>query len=124
MRAIILIALVALALVQPTISKADFIISGIGSVSCGKIAETYRLGPKEVENLMMYWAQGFMSGANISASNGGQYRDLQAMTTDEQLRNLTEYCNEHPMADFVKAVLDLYGKLPMKKYTPPASSSR
>jgi hypothetical protein len=54
-------------------------------------------------------------------SSNGQYRDLQAMTLEAQEQSLRNYCDEHPMAEFVKAVLDLYGKLPLKKYTPPAS---
>ena len=51
-------------------------------------AEDYRKNPTEIETVMMYWAQGFMSGANINqwASNG-QYRDLQAMTTEAQSRS-------------------------------------
>jgi len=54
-------------------------------------AEDYRKNPTEIETVMMYWAQGFMSGANINqwASNG-QYRDLQAMTTEAQSRSLRE----------------------------------
>jgi hypothetical protein len=43
------------------------------------------------------------------------------MTLEAQEQSLRNYCDEHPMAEFVKAVLDLYGKLPLKKYTPPAS---
>jgi hypothetical protein len=46
------------------------------------------------------------------------------MTLDAQTRSLREYCDEHPLAQFIKAVLDLYGKLPLKKYTPPASTSQ
>jgi hypothetical protein len=37
------------------------------------------------------------------------------MTLDAQTRSLREYCDEHPLAQFIKAVLDLYGKLPLKK---------
>jgi hypothetical protein len=91
-------------------------------VSCGKIAEDYRKLPADVEIWMMHWAQGFMSGANLNQwTSNGQYRDLQAMTLEAQEQSLRNYCDEHPMAEFVKAVLDLYGKLPLKKYTPPAS---
>jgi hypothetical protein len=61
-----------------------------------------------------------MSGMNISLPPG-QYRDLQAMTVEAQEQDLRNYCDEHPVADFAKAVLDLYLKLPLKKYTPPAS---
>ena len=65
-----------------------------------------------------------MSGENYTQfAIDGQYRDLEAMTMEAQQKSLASYCDEHPMAEFVKAVLDLYGKLPLKKYTPPASTS-
>jgi hypothetical protein len=69
---------------------------------------------------MMTWAQGFMSGANIGLERG-QYRDSQAMTIEAQEQSLRTYCDEHPMAEFVKAAMDLYFKLPLKKYTAPTS---
>ena len=61
-----------------------------------------------------------MSSSNISLE-GGQYRDLAAMSIEAQEQSLRNYCDEHPMAEFVKAVMDLYFKLPLKKYTPPTS---
>ena len=120
MKLIYRIALVLWILIQPTSSRADYVIQGIGLVSCGMIAEGYRQSPRAIEGSMMDWAQGFMSGASAS----GQYRDLQAMTLDAQKASLRNYCDEHPMAEFWKAVLDLYGKLPLKQGTPPASTSR
>jgi hypothetical protein len=122
MKLICSIALALGLLIQPTSSRPDVVISGTGSVSCGKTAEDYRKLPADVEIWMMHWAQGFMSGANLNQwTSNGQYRDLQAMTLEAQEQSLRNYCDEHPMAEFVKAVLDLYGKLPLKKYTPPAS---
>jgi hypothetical protein len=75
----------------------------------------------QIENAMLTWAQGFMSSSNVNLDKG-QYRDLAAMSLDAQKASLRNYCDEHPMAEFVKAVIDLYFKLPMKKYTPPAST--
>jgi hypothetical protein len=122
MKLICSIALALGLLIQPTSSRPDVVISGTGSVSCGKIAEDYRKLPADVEIWMMHWAQGFMSGANLNQwTSNGLYRDLQAMTLEAQEQSLRNYCDEHPMAEFVKAVLDLYGKLPLKRYTPPAS---
>jgi hypothetical protein len=116
------IALAVGMLMQPTSSRADFAAAGIGALSCGEIAQEYKRGPVEIEGVMRIWAQGFMSGANLmSLSANGQYRDLAAMTIEAQERSLTNYCDEHPMAQLIKAVMDLYEKLPMKKYTAPAS---
>jgi hypothetical protein len=66
MKLICSIALALAILIRPTSSRADVVISGAGSVSCGKIAEDYRKIPSDVEIWVMHWAQGFMSGANIN----------------------------------------------------------
>jgi hypothetical protein len=66
MKLICSIALALGLLIQPTSSRPDVVISGTGSVSCGKIAEDYRKLPADVEIWMMHWAQGFMSGANLN----------------------------------------------------------
>jgi hypothetical protein len=57
----------------------------------------------------------------VAIGSNGKYRDLQAMTVEEQQQSLREYCDKHPMATFSKAVLDLYNKLPAKSYTPSTS---
>jgi hypothetical protein len=115
---------IALALlIQPTSSKADYgAYAGVGATSCGKIAQEYQRNPTTMEGLMMTWAQGFMSGENLSPGST-QYRDLQAMTIEAQEQSLRRYCDEHPMAEFIKGVMDLYLKLPLKKHPPPTSTS-
>jgi hypothetical protein len=121
MKRIFNVALVVGMLIQPTSSIAEsFAWAGIGAISCGKIAQDYRQNPTQTENVMLTWAQGFMSGANASIEHG-QYRDLAAMTLDAQKESLKTYCDDHPHAEFIKAVMDLYFKLPLKKYTPPTS---
>ena len=119
MKLICSIALVIGIWIQPTYSKAEFFMAGIGAVSCGKVADGYRQDPSQVEGVMLTWAQGFMSGSNLSLG-GGQYRDLTAMTVDEQRKSLRAYCDSHPTAEFIEAAMDLYSKLPLKKYTPPS----
>jgi hypothetical protein len=104
-------------LIQPTSSRADFAYAGVGATSCGRIAQDYQ---REIGKVVMTWAQGFMSGANM-VSTDGQYRDLAAMTTEAQEQSLRTYCDEHPMAQFIDAAMELYFKLPLKKYPSPAS---
>jgi len=116
------IALVLAMLIQPTSSRADFAYAGMGATSCGKIADGYRQNPTAIEGAMMSWAQGFMSGLNVKELANGQYRDLQAMTIEAQEQNLRSYCDEHPLAQLVKGVIDLYLKLPMKKYPKPSQA--
>jgi len=114
-------ALALAILIQPTSSKADYAYAGMGATACGKIAQEYRQNPTGIEGLMMTWAQGFMSGENLSISaKSTGYRDLQAMTIEAQTQSLRNYCDEHPLAEFVDAVIDLYVKLPLKNYPPPS----
>jgi hypothetical protein len=116
MKLIFSIALLLWILIQPTSSRADFAYVGVGATSCGRIAQDYQ---REIEKVMMTWAQGFMSGANM-VSKDGQYRDLAAMNIEAQEQSLKTYCDEHPMAQFIDAAMDLYFKLPFKKYPSPS----
>jgi hypothetical protein len=124
MKLICSIALALAVLMQPTSSRADFAYAGVGATSCGKLSQDYQRNPTQTEGLMMTWAQGFMSGANASEiKHGGNYRDLQAMTIEAQQESLRNYCDEHPMAEFVKAAIDLWNRLPWTKFTSPTSTS-
>jgi hypothetical protein len=74
-------------LIPPTSSRAEYAYAGVGTTSCGKLIQDYKQNPTQVEGAMMNWAQGFMSGANISLPPS-QYRDLQAMTIEAQVQSL------------------------------------
>ena len=121
MKSICGIALVLGLLGQTTNSMADYAIMGPGSVTCGKFAADYRQNPDQVDNLFFTWAQGFMSGFNITETTGS-YRDMTAVPIDAQKKFILNYCDQHPSLEYAKAVMELYHyKLPLKK-TPPASS--
>ena len=121
MKSICGIALVLGLLSQTTNSMADYAIMGPGSVSCGKFAADYRQNPDQVDNLFFTWAQGFMSGFNVTETTG-TYRDMTAVPIDAQKKFILNYCDQHPSLEYAKAVMELYHhKLPLKK-TPPASS--
>jgi hypothetical protein len=123
MKLICSIALALALLIPPTGSRADYGYAGIGAVTCGKIAQDYQRNPTGIDHMMLGWAQGFMSGLNMASLQNGQYRDLAAMTIEAEEASLRNYCDEHPMAEFWKAAVDLYFKLPLKNNTPPASTS-
>ena len=121
MKSICGIAFVLGLLSQTTNSIADPAIMGPGSVTCGKFAADYRQNPDQVDNLFFTWAQGFMSGFNITETTG-TYRDMTAVPIDVQKKFILNYCNQHPSLEYAKAVMELYHyKLPLKK-TAPASS--
>jgi hypothetical protein len=47
-------------------AENDYATMGLGSASCGKFAEIFRLGPSRAEEEFFDWAQGFMSGLNMA----------------------------------------------------------
>ena len=59
MKRICSIALVLGILIQPTSSKAEFFMAGVGAVSCGTVAEGYRQDPTQTEGVMLYMGAGF-----------------------------------------------------------------
>jgi hypothetical protein len=114
MRQLCNVALLFGLLVAPAEALADYASMGPGTVSCGKFAEGYRHDPTAIENAFFAWAEGFMSGLNVSLPPG-TYRDMAAITLEAQKAALRNYCDQHPLTEYGKGVLDLYGKLPMKK---------
>jgi hypothetical protein len=121
MKSICGIAFVLGLLSQTTNSIADPAIMGPGSVTCGKFAAEDRQNPDQVDSLFFTWAQGFMSGFNITETTG-TYRDMAAVPIDAQKKFILNYCNQNPSLEYAKAVMELYHyKLPLKK-TASASS--
>jgi hypothetical protein len=92
-------------------ARAGIVAQGAGTVSCTTFAKT------EITELgFFHWAQGFMSGLNASdARASGRARDLSSMTPEDQQRFLRNYCKEHPLADYLQGVLELYSQLKFAK---------
>jgi hypothetical protein len=111
------LGLIATILVQATSAGAEFATLGPGSLSCSRFAAAYRDNPETMDNLFYAWAEGFMSGANIAKR--GTYRDLAAMQVNDQKAYLRRYCDEHPLQDYLRAVMELYLALPLKKMPSP-----
>jgi hypothetical protein len=93
-------------------ARADTLMfSGAGITSCTTFAEQYRRSPQVVELVYFAWAQGFMAGLNASDVNAtGRARDLSSMANDEQKGYLRNYCDAHPLSEYMYAVWDLYTK--------------
>jgi hypothetical protein len=110
---ILITSLLCVALNQP--AKAEM-LQGIGSTNCGEFAKMYRGDPKETELFYFGWAQGFMSALNFSNAIADDYlvfRDLGS--TKEQMATIRTYCNQHPLADYYSAVLEVYKTLPWQR---------
>lgn len=95
---------------------ADSLGRGIGSQTCAQFAEQYRGSPQTADLAYMSWAQGFTTGFNFSlAGSKNVFRDLDTKSFETQATYLRQYCNDHPLATFFQAVVDLFSTLPFKK---------
>lgn len=105
--------LVAITFTQAEDAK-DMAAMGWGSSStCAEFANMYRGNPQEH---FFNWAQGFMSGLNFAAiGRTGMSMNMGSMSTDQQERAIRAYCNEHPLANYIDAVLDLYSRFSLNK---------
>jgi hypothetical protein len=89
---------------------------GNGVVSCAEFADQYNTSPRIVETAYFAWAQGFMSGMNAFASGAHMSpRELRGMSSEAQERFIRAYCASHPLEEYFRAVLKLYGSLPFEK---------
>lgn len=87
--------------------------SGVGVTSCTEFAQHYKLTPKAADFVYFSWAQGFMSGYNASLlAKGGTGKDLDAESNSDEEVHIRDFCDQHPLVPFVRAVLDLYLSLP------------
>jgi hypothetical protein len=92
------------------LAESDFFIMGPGAQSCGEFADAYRIDRAQFERQYFSWAQGFMSGMNLGLRALGtvQPKNLATITTDDQMAHIRRYCNEHPLAEYHEAVIDLF----------------
>jgi hypothetical protein len=68
--------------------------------------------PKVTEQVFAAWAQGFMTSFNFSTVRERHFRDMTDQTIEAQNEHIRLYCNGHPSASFVQAVLDFFALCP------------
>lgn len=85
---------------------------GVGTTSCSQYAQLHKVNPKVTEQVFAAWAQGFMTGFNFSTVRERHFRDMSVKTIEAQNEHIRLYCNGHPLASYVQAVLDFFATLP------------
>lgn len=85
-------------------------IAGAGWVPCAEFAQRYQQSPQVTEEYFYAWAQGYMSGVNQASLFGR--KNVRGLRIEQQKQHIRSYCDEHPLANVVAAVHDLYEKLP------------
>jgi len=88
------------------------LIMGAGANTCAQFAQQY--GENTAAEVKYFsWVQGFMSGMNsLLNSAKAPTRDLRAHTVKNEMEQVREYCDAHPLQVFEAAALDLYNSLP------------
>lgn len=93
-----------------------FAVMGLGANSCSVFAEDSRVDPSGATFNFFNWAQGFMSGLNLQLiyrdGKNAITKDLNAVSIETQERYLRNYCDQHPLGDVEKGILELYFSLP------------
>jgi len=102
-------AALALVLGSMPVAAEPMVAMGMGTLSCAEFGRFYRDFP-QAENDFFAWAQGFMTGVNLAP--GVQKRDMSG-DTKVQMRFLRDYCADHPLKNYIDAVIGLYGTLPL-----------
>jgi hypothetical protein len=115
-RALLVAVLLSIGAPASHAAAQDYAFMGLGSSSCSKFAELMRMSPDRTESEYFDWAQGFMSGMNLirlSSTPRIPSKNLNSMSVDAQKRYLRNYCDQHPLSDLVKGILELYDSLPL-----------
>jgi hypothetical protein len=125
----------ALSIGAPNAASAETTIAGYGATTCASLARDLSVQPEITKFAYLSWAQGFLSGLNRSLFDQAGVTDKQffAMSATDRIRllrrlrvvnlyppswsietwfgHLKGYCNAHPSAMFMEAVLDLQNML-------------
>lgn len=95
-------------------AKADNIaVAGAGAYKCDRLNSSLKSGVNNDQvRFFMTYAQGQMSGINIVKLNSNEpYINLLAISPDEQISWLADYCLKNPDISFYLAVIKLYAHL-------------
>ena len=93
---------------------------GMGTDSCANFGKNYQHDPQNIEAEYFTWAQGFMSGMNLVVKAiKHRNRSMDGMPLADQQRIIRQFCEEHPLSNYLSAVIELMDKLPLSPETTP-----
>lgn len=114
MRKFWLAAVASAAIVGSAIANEPVaLMVGPGSYSCQYFVEQYRKD-KTAELLFFAWGQGFMSATNFVRFGITHETPiiLNAISVDDQLRIMREYCFSHLGSSYREGIMELYTRFP------------
>ena len=119
MRLIATIVLVALGTTRATAQESRAALMGVGATPCAEFTQEYRRNPSGADAVFFSWAQGFMSGLNMTRiALKRPLSDLSAWSVPEQQARLRQLCDKSPLLPYAYAVEDLMKDFP--ELPPPA----
>jgi hypothetical protein len=84
-------------------------ISGAGTASCGQYIE--HSADKDISDLFVSWAQGFLSGLNV-ANHVATNRDFVILPDGASIKAyLDKYCRENPLEEPITGTMLLFKQL-------------
>jgi len=90
-------------------SSAGQALSGAGTASCGQYIE--HSADKDISDLFVSWAQGFLSGMNV-ADHAATNRGFVILPDSASIKAyLDKYCRENPLESPVKGTILLFKEL-------------
>jgi hypothetical protein len=98
---------------KPGATQQDLAGAGAGGVTCAEFAKAYAAAPQVTEDLYYSWALGFMTGLNTENPDN-LFAVLNATSQHNETSAIRDYCDAHPQAKYIDAVLDLYLSMPKK----------
>src|SRR5262249_36526936 len=95
--------------------------AGAGTQSCAIYGQNFKRDPAVYGNAYFSWAQGFMSALNTRHFETQDFTDLQPRSSPQngQERFIQGYCDQHPLAMVVDAVMELWKEMRKSQGLPP-----
>jgi hypothetical protein len=110
---VVIPAILSLLVAMPPPAHGTIALAGAGAISCAVYGQDFKRDPLDFGNFFFSWAQGFMSGLNTRHFGTHDTTDLQPASypPDAQERFIEGYCDQHPLATFVDAVMMLWSDM-------------
>lgn len=109
------IGALALAMLSTGARAEEMLVSGVGAATCAQFAKLYQGDPKNTGLIFLSWAQGFLSGWNIGQADSKVLTlDLSVESAADQETFVREFCDQHPLKNYVEAVTALAAELKYK----------
>ena len=84
-------------------------IRGWGATNCVEYLKQYQDNPEAVDELVLSWMWGFMSGFQFLAEKP---HDLSQVNSEAAKVFVRNYCLEHPTSSYYEGILQFMGTIP------------